>query len=276
MAVREKAERQLQQLNQELEQRVSQRTLELAEAKERAEAADRLKSAFLATMSHELRTPLNSIIGFTGILQQELPGPLNDEQKKQMAMVRTSAGHLLELINDVLDLSKIEADQLTLTYQRFDLRSAIEGVSRSLQPPAVAKGLVLNTEIAPDVSHIRSDQRRVEQILLNLIGNAIKFTERGRIEVRCRRDGEFVRVSVADTGIGMKAEDLGSLFQPFRQLEIGLSRRFEGTGLGLCICKKILERLGGAIRVESSEGAGSTFSFTLPVEIKEASDTEHG
>jgi signal transduction histidine kinase/ABC-type amino acid transport substrate-binding protein len=275
MAVRKNAERQLQQLNAELEQRVNRRTAELEEAKERAEAADRLKSAFLAVMSHELRTPLNSIIGFTGILQQELPGPLNKEQKKQMAMVRTSAEHLLELINDVLDLSKIEADQLSLSYETFDLREALEGVSQSLQPAAEAKGLVLNTHIAPEVASILSDRRRVEQILLNLLGNAIKFTERGRIDVNCWRGGPFVRVSVTDSGIGIKAEDLGSLFQPFHQLESGLGRRFEGTGLGLCICKKILERLGGAIQVESSEGRGSTFSFTLPAAGRDVPGTAH-
>jgi PAS domain S-box-containing protein len=265
MSVRRNAEQQLQLLNAELEQRVNRRTAELEEAKERAEQADRLKSAFLATMSHELRTPLNSIIGFAGILQQELPGPLNAEQKKQMAMVRNSAGHLLELINDVLDLSKIEADQLTLASRRFDLRETIERVSRSMLPAAENKGLALTVEIAPQIDTICSDQRRVEQITLNLLANAIKFTDTGHVQVKCRMNDGTVRVSVSDSGIGIAPEDLGSLFQPFRQLESGLSRRFEGTGLGLCICKKLVERLGGVIGVESIKGKGSTFSFTLPV-----------
>jgi PAS domain S-box-containing protein len=264
MAVRRKTEQQLQQLNTELEQRVVQRTAELEDAKERAEKADQLKSAFLATMSHELRTPLNSIIGFTGILQRELPGPLNPEQKKQMGMVRNSANHLLELINDVLDLSKIEADQLTLASQTFDLRETIQRASKSMLTAAETKGLELTVEVAPQIDAICSDQRRVEQILLNLLANAIKFTERGHVRVECRLRGGFVHVSVTDTGIGIAADDLGNLFQPFRQLESGLTRRFEGTGLGLCICKKLVERLGGTIRVESVKGKGSTFSFTLP------------
>ena len=265
MAVRRRAEQELQQLNEELEQRVDQRTAELEEARKRAEKADQLKSAFLATMSHELRTPLNSIIGFTGILQRELPGPLNAEQKKQMGMVRNSADHLLELINDVLDLSKIEAGQLILASQTFDMRESIQRVIRTMMPAAEARGLSLTVEVAPQVDAICSDRRRVEQIMLNLLANAIKFTEWGRVQVRCRMDGDVVRLSVTDTGIGIEQADLDSLFQPFHQLESGLSRRFEGTGLGLCICRKLVGRLGGTIVVESVKGRGSTFSFTLPV-----------
>ncbi len=264
MSVRRSAEKQLQQLNEELEARVKIRTAELAQAKEQAEKADRLKSAFLATMSHELRTPLNSIIGFAGILQQELPGPLNEEQKKQLAMLRNSARHLLDLINDVLDLSKIEADQLTLSCTEFDLRETVQRVYTSMKITAESKGLNLAMDISPEVGVIRSDQRRVEQILLNLIGNAVKFTDKGDIAVTCRVNDGSVQFAVADSGIGIREEDLGSLFKPFRQLESGLSRRFEGTGLGLCICRKLVERLGGDIWVESSEGKGSTFSFSLP------------
>jgi len=265
MEVRRRAEQELQQLNAELEERVIQRTSELAEAKERAEESDRLKSAFLATMSHELRTPLNSIIGFSGILQQEMVGPLNDEQKKQMAIVRTSAGHLLSLINDVLDLSKIEAGQLTLANDVFELRASIEKVVKSVQPLADEKGLSLTVRVAPDISTIRSDQRRVEQILLNLLGNALKFTDRGGIGVTCSRSGTSVRMSVTDTGIGIRDVDIPNLFKPFRQLESGMSRRYEGTGLGLSICRKLVENLGGEIWVESVAGRGSTFSLSLPV-----------
>ena len=265
MAIRHSAEEALRLLNAELEQRVIERTTELADAKERAEEADRLKSAFLATMSHELRTPLNSIIGFTGIMLQGMAGPLNDEQKKQMQMVKSSAGHLLALINDVLDLSRIEAGQFTLSHHEFDLRASLENVVKTVRPLVDAKGLSLAVEIAPEIAIIRSDQRRVEQILLNLLGNAIKFTEKGQIVITSGIVGDAVRMSVTDTGIGIKDEDQANLFKPFRQLEAGLARRFEGTGLGLSICKKLIEQLGGEIRVESVPGKGSTFSFTLPV-----------
>ncbi len=205
---------------------------DLAVAKERAEAADRLKSAFLATMSHELRTPLNSIIGFTGILRQGLAGPLNDEQKKQMEMVQKSADHLLALINDVLDISKIEAGQLKVGSEPFDLRESVLKMERTVRPLAEKKGLTLTTEIGADVGLITSDQRRVEQVLLNLLSNAIKYTEQGKVTVDCRvRDG-FVRTAVADTGIGIARDDLPKLFRPFHQVESGLTRRYEGTGLG--------------------------------------------
>lgn len=265
MTVRQQAEEALRLLNIELEQRVAERTSQLSDAKERAEAADRLKSAFLATMSHELRTPLNSIIGFTGILQQGLAGPLNGEQKKQMDMVRTSAGHLLELINDVLDLSKIEAGQLTLAINSFDLRASVEKVSHAMRPLAEAKGLDLRVDIGADVATISSDQRRVEQIVLNLLSNAVKFTEKGMILVKCFTTKRGACISVADTGIGIRENDRCNLFKPFRQLDSGLSRRYDGTGLGLSICSRLAECLGGEIGVESVAGQGSTFTVTLPV-----------
>lgn len=264
MSVRQSTEEALRQLNAQLEQRVAERTAQLSEAKERAEVADRLKSAFLATMSHELRTPLNSIIGFTGILQQGLAGPLNEEQKKQMEMVRNSAGHLLELINDVLDLSKIEAGQLTLAISSFDLRASVNKVSKTVQPLAEAKGLELKTDIDGNVATINSDQRRVEQIMLNLLSNAVKFTEKGMISVKCFISERGACISVSDTGIGISDKDLGNLFKPFRQLDSGLTRRFDGTGLGLSICSRLAECLGGEISVESIAGKGSSFSVIIP------------
>jgi len=240
----------------------------LKTAKESAESADRLKSAFLATMSHELRTPLNSIIGFAGILQQELPGPLNEEQKKQLGMVSGSAEHLLDLINDVLDISKIEAGQLHVASEPFDLREAVHKAVLTARPLAEKKGIGLEEKIAPEVGTITADRRRVEQIMLNLLSNSIKFTEKGGVRAECALKEGRVFIQVVDSGIGMRKEDLEKLFKPFQQIDTGLSRQYEGTGLGLSICKRLTELMGGTIGVESEPGKGSTFSVTLPVERK--------
>ena len=256
--------RELQDINREMEARIEQRTAELAVAMQKAQAADHLKSAFLASMSHELRTPLNSIIGFTGILLQGLAGPLNEEQKKQLLMVQNSSRHLLALINDVLDISKIEADQLSLSFGTFELRPSIEKTVKLVAPLAEKKGLDLKLEIAPDVAGVTTDQRRLEQIILNLLNNAVKFTEKGRVTLACRTDGDGYLLSVSDTGIGIRAEEIPGLFQPFHQIDTGLSRKHEGTGLGLSICKKLVEMMGGAIEVQSQWGEGSTFTIRFP------------
>ena len=252
-----------------LEELVGQRTAELEIAKERAEAADRLKSAFLATMSHELRTPLNSIIGFTGIILQGIVGSLNDEQKKQLNMVRGSAQHLLSLINDVLDISKIEAGQLQIVREPFDLRSVVEQTVASARPLAVRKGLELTCTVSAEVETITGDRRRVEQVLLNLISNAVKFTEKGSVKIACGPEGDAITISVMDTGIGIKTEDRKTLFQAFRQIDSGMTRKYDGTGLGLSISKRLVELMGGQIRVASVWGEGSTFSFSLPKERKD-------
>lgn len=241
----------------------------LAKAMRAAEAADRLKSAFLATMSHELRTPLNSIIGFTGILVQGLAGPLNEEQTKQLGMVRGSARHLLALINDVLDISKIEAGQMTVHREPLELQPLLERVLAGVKPLADRKHLALRLEAAPSLPRIVSDARRVEQIVINLVNNAVKFTERGAVTVEAAPgEGGGVRVRVSDTGEGIRPEDLAQLFQPFTQIDTGLTRKHEGTGLGLAICKRLATILGGDIGCSSVFGEGSTFTVVLPADAR--------
>jgi len=249
----------------ELEDRVRLRTAELVVARDAAESADRLKSAFLASMSHELRTPLNSIIGFTGIVLQRLAGPLNDEQIKQLGMVQNSSRHLLALINDVLDISKIEAGQLDIHCASFSLLPAIERTVSTILPLAEKKGITLRTVLSPEVGEIFSDQRRTEQVLINLLGNAVKFTDQGEVEVQCRLERESIVIAVRDTGIGIDPKYHQSIFEPFRQADTGLARKREGTGLGLSICKRLVELLGGFISMESVPDRGSTFTVRLPL-----------
>lgn len=273
---RKEAERLLRDANTTLESKVAERTAELEAAVARAEAADRIKSAFLATMSHELRTPLNSIIGFTGIILQGLAGPLNPEQTKQLGMVRGSARHLLELINDVLDISKIEAAQLEVRSEPFSLPESLERMVASVRPLAEKKGLALDVALAPGLGEMVSDQRRFEQILLNLLNNSLKFTEQGGVTLTTSLRPDYrpapeaaprpaVCLRVSDTGIGIKPEDLATLFQPFRQVDSGLGRQHEGTGLGLAICRRLAGLLGGEITAASEWSRGSVFTVILPL-----------
>jgi len=191
---------------------------------------------------------------------------MNAEQRKQLAMVQTSARHLLALINDVLDISKIEAGQMKVEKAAFSLRDLIAEVTASAQPLAEKKGLALHANVDSQVGTVRSDRRRVGQVLMNFLSNAIKFTPSGEVRVDCRLDGNWAVVSVADTGIGITKEDLARLFVPFQQVESGLTRNYEGTGLGLSISKRLITMLGGDIVVESEPGRGSTFTFRLPLE----------
>jgi signal transduction histidine kinase len=184
-------------------------------------------------------------------------------------MVKGSAQHLLSLINDILDISKIEAGQLQIAYEDFDLHSAIEKAVETARPLARKKGLDLAFAISSEIETITADRRRLEQILLNLISNAVKFTETGSIKIECEPRGDMIEIRVVDTGIGIKNQDMQTVFQAFRQIDSGMTRKYEGTGLGLSISKKLVEIMGGKIQVASEWGSGSTFSFTLPKKRKE-------
>lgn len=262
-----------------LEEKVQERTTELQTAQHRLQQLvdelnaanlrlqdlDRAKSMFIASMSHELRTPLNSIIGFSNILLKEMPGPLNFEQKKQLKMVTGSARHLLNLINDILDISKIESGELTLVIAPVRLSEVLQQVRESLAPLAESKGLSLRVSLPPEVDSINSDSRRLRQILLNLVGNALKFTESGGVQILCGLNRGRLAIQVVDSGIGIREQDMDQLFHSFRQIDTGLSRKYEGTGLGLFISQRLAQMLGGDIRVTSRFGQGTTFTLTLPL-----------
>jgi|GEM_PF-3282772 len=250
----------------QLEQRVDERTRDLADAKEKAIHAERTKSAFIASMSHELRTPLNSIIGFTGMVLKGVAGPLTDEQHKQLTTAYRSAQHLLSLINDVLDLSKIEAGRLTITKAEFDMSSLMERVAETVAPMVVDKKLRLTVSAQMELPPLFSDERRVEQILLNIVNNAIKFTESGEIRIAAAVKNRQMDISVTDTGVGIKQEDIEKLFQDYRQIAADRQPRLEGTGLGLVICDRLAKLLGGRMYVQSTYGKGSVFGLTLPIE----------
>jgi len=224
------------------------------------------KNRFLANMSHELRTPLNGIIGFAEFLTDGKPGPLNQKQKEYLADILNSGRHLLQLINDVLDLSKVEANRMELNPEPFNPAKVIEGVCAVARPLAQKKDLRLTVEIAPGLEEVVLDQQKFKQILYNLVSNAVKFTdEGGRVCVRARPlETHRFRLEVEDTGIGIRREDLPRLFKEFEQLESGTARRYEGTGLGLALTRRIVELQGGSIEVASEAGKGSTFSVVLP------------
>jgi signal transduction histidine kinase len=240
-----------------LERKVEERTRELSAALEKAQEVDRLKSEFLATMSHELRTPLNSVIGFTELVIAGVPGPVNEEQKRQLGMAHLSARHLLHLINDLLDLARIESGRFEPAWERFSPAEAVQEAIDSLQPIAARKALQLVTDLSLP-TELCSDRKMFFQILLNLLANAVKFTERGQVILTSRPEGDLLVTRVADTGIGIKPEQMQMLFEAFRQVDGTSRRRYEGTGLGLYLSRRLVTLL--------EFGVGSTFTFTVPLQ----------
>ena len=266
LAESNKANEELAKLNAHLEERVFARTAELAAARDAAEAANRAKSVFLATMSHELRTPMNGIMGMTCLALRRATDP---KQIDQLNKATHAAQHLLAIINDVLDLSKIESDLLVLEEIDFSLSQAIDETRQMLEPSALAKGLHLSCEIPPAQPDLfYGDVLRLKQILINFIGNAIKFSSHGDITVRAYAEEEgshsvLLRLEVADQGIGMSAGDQSRVFNAFTQADGSITRRYGGTGLGLSICKRLAMLMGGDVGSISSEGQGCTFWATL-------------
>lgn len=248
--------------------RVAQRTKELEVANRELKGLDQLKSMFIASMSHELRTPLNSIIGFTSILLKGMAGELNEEQARQLTVVKSSSKHLLGLINDIIDVSKIETDKVDIFIEEFDLAEQLAEIKDSFATVVTEKGLAFSID-APDKLPVVSDERRTRQIVVNLVSNAIKFTDSGDVKIRTFIDGDTVEVSVHDTGVGIREEDIGKLFEPFSRIALE-GRIVEGSGLGLYLSQKLAALLGGEIRVESEFGKGSVFTLTLPLIYKEA------
>jgi signal transduction histidine kinase len=238
---------------------------EIRDKSRQLEIASQHKSQFLANMSHELRTPLNAILGYTELILDNIYGDTPDKMREVLERLQANGKHLLGLINDVLDLSKIEASQLTLDLADYSLQDVVLTVVTAVEPLAIGKQLALTADAAPNLPRGRGDGRRLAQVLLNLVGNAIKFTDKGEVAIKATQsDGSFT-VAVRDTGPGIAAADQDRIFEEFQQADNSATKRKGGTGLGLSIAKRIIEMHGGRIWVESDVGKGSTFAFTIPV-----------
>jgi signal transduction histidine kinase len=262
-----KSRNELNQWGKEMEKKVEKRTEELEHANLKLQELDQLKSMFIASMSHELRTPLNSIIGFTGIMLQEMSGKINKEQRKQLTLVKNSANRLLALINDIIDISKIEAGKVEIAIEEFDLSLLAQEIKDSFAVALDKKELKLLLQ-TPQMLIIKTDKQRTGQVLVNFVSNAVKFTDKGEIEIKIVKKDKTAEISVRDTGVGVKKEDMNKLFKDFSRIPIK-DRTIEGTGLGLYLSKKIANLLDGDIRAESEFGKGSVFTLTLPLKYKE-------
>jgi PAS domain S-box-containing protein len=240
---------------------------ELRIEKEVLAHASRAKSEFLASMSHELRTPLNTIIGFSELMRYGRAGELNEKQKHFLSNISTSGNFLLNLINDILDLSKVEAGKIILNIEKISLKVTVEETTTLIKEKAMKHNIKLIKDLDPGIEYIEADKQRVKQILFNLLSNAVKFSkeEGGTVTITTKKIEGNLQISVSDTGIGIKPENIGKMFQKFEQLDKGISQKYGGTGLGLAITKQLVELHGGKIRVESKYGEGSTFTFTMPL-----------
>ncbi len=268
----------LARVNEGLEQSIRDATAELQEQnaqlawqRQELERAYRHKSEFLASMSHELRTPINALLGYTALLRERIYGELTERQEEALHRMQSSSEHLLELVNDILDLARIEAGRMPLHLEPVSLAALVASVLDSVEPMAHAKGLRLRVDVPPELPALITDRTRVKQIVLNLLSNAVKFTRDGSVSVAARAlpGDEAVELAVADTGIGIAAEALPGIFDDFRQVDQSSTREFGGTGLGLSIVRKLLGLLGGSIRAESAPGEGTTFTVTLPLRSRD-------
>lgn len=239
--------------------------------------ANKAKSEFLATVSHELRTPLTSIIGFSLLLKEKKHGELNEKQESYVANILTGSSHLLNLISDILDTTKIEAGKLELTIGKIPVPEVLNETIDLIKENAETHNVILKSEIDPQLDIIEGDQRRLKQILLNLLNNAVKFSKKegGTVTLTAKKEGDMAQFSVSDSGIGIREEDMGKLFNMFQQVDTGNTRRYGGTGLGLAISKQLVELHGGSIMVESEYGKGSTFTFLLPIEVTQFNAQKH-
>nr|WP_275425579.1 PAS domain-containing sensor histidine kinase [Methanosarcina horonobensis] len=244
----------------------------LLREKQLAEIANRTKSEFLANMSHELRTPLNSIIGFSDMLYEQVYGELNKKQLRAVGNISNSGKHLLNLINGILDLSKIEANKMEFNYREFELATKLDLVRNVLYPIAEKKSIEIEIDMDSKLTKIRADEDKFTRIMYNLVDNAVKFSyENSLVKIGARKKGDMVEIMVKDTGIGIKAEDQHKLFKPFSQVNSLSSKKSQGTGLGLSLVKQIVNLHGGYVWFRSEEGEGSTFAFVIPITAKKCS-----
>jgi signal transduction histidine kinase len=270
-AENERLYRELKTFSSQLEDRIRAATSDLAAQNARLqwqsqelEKANRLKSEFLASMSHELRTPINALIGYTALILDRIYGEVNDRQNEALQRIQASAQHLLILINDILDLARIEAGRMPLHLEELELRQLLLEVTSQIEPLFKKKGLTFSWDMSSDSIPMRTDRTKVKQIMLNLLSNAVKFTLHGSVSVNAAYDGDLVTISVTDTGIGVAEEHLSAIWEDFRQVDQSSTREFGGTGLGLSITKKLVEALGGQVALLSALGTGSTFTVSLP------------